>query len=244
MAAARARRRRAAARRPARRGERVARPGRRSSPPEREFLAGEPRPRAARARDAPAAARELIIGALATGLVAITAVALVAIDQRRDAERTRNVARSQALALQSAQTLDTDPQLALRLACGPTTHADDRSTSALRQAVLAQHQLGAFPADPLTADRGHLDPRRAHRHRRRRRRRDGLGRAHPRAARPPRRERRQADGGALLPRREPDRPGFRARGRAHRRVAGRAARLLRPAPTRSTSPSAPSSRSG
>jgi WD40 repeat protein len=95
----------------------------------------------------------LVVGALSAGLVAIAIVALMAIDQRNTAERERNDARSRTLALRSAENLDTDPELALRLAVWadqitPTA----QSATALRQAILASRQLAVLAADPLTAD--------------------------------------------------------------------------------------------
>jgi WD40 repeat protein len=119
---------------------------------EREFLAASIE-RRERERKARRRRIELVIGALAVGVVAIGIVALVAIAQRRDADRQRNLALSRSLAAQSAQTLDTNPELALRLALWadeirPTAQA----TAALRQAALEFRQLAELPADPLGAE--------------------------------------------------------------------------------------------
>jgi WD40 repeat protein len=118
---------------------------------EREFLdagaARRKRVRAARRRRI-----ELAFAALAVALAAITVVAVVALNQRRDAVQERNVAVSRELALQSGNALDTDPELAVSLALlaldkSHTAQAD----AALRQATLAFHQLAVLQADSLTA---------------------------------------------------------------------------------------------
>jgi WD40 repeat protein/DNA-binding SARP family transcriptional activator len=92
-------------------------------------------------------------GTLAVGLVALAIVALVAINQRHDAENERSVSQSRALGLQAQKTVDVDPGLALRLAqwavdTSPTRDAE----AALRQALLADHQTGVMRADSTIAE--------------------------------------------------------------------------------------------
>ena len=92
-------------------------------------------------------------------LAAITVVAVVAIHQRRDAERQRNVAVSRELRFSPRRTLDADPELALRLALvGLDELAHREADAALRQATLAFHQLAALPADPSPRDTAAYSP--------------------------------------------------------------------------------------
>ena len=119
--------------------------------PEREFLAAsldcEHRDRRARRRRLTGA-----FAALALALVVIAVVALVAIDQRRDAERQRDIAVSRELALESANTLEADPELALRVALWAVdTSRTNQAATALREATLAFRQLGVVRADSLDA---------------------------------------------------------------------------------------------
>ena len=125
---------------------------------EREFLAAS-RARADRERTA----RRRLVGigfaALAVGLVAITVIALVAIGQRQDAERERNLAVSRELALQSGKMLNADPELAVRLALlaldkAPTVQA----AAALRQAVPAFHPYTSLTVDPNDANAAAYSP--------------------------------------------------------------------------------------
>jgi WD40 repeat protein len=89
-------------------------------------------------------------GVLAVSLVAVGIIALVALDQRRNAVNARNVAVSRQLASQSRDALQDDPELALRLALWAVdTRRTERAKAALRQATLAFHQVGAVPADSL-----------------------------------------------------------------------------------------------
>ena len=93
----------------------------------------------------------IAFGALAVGLVVVAAIAALAVSERRDAEGQRNVANSRALALQSANTLDADPALALTLALRAVDSSPtEQAVGALRQATLASRELAAFPADSLT----------------------------------------------------------------------------------------------
>ena len=118
---------------------------------EREFLTASLE-RARRDRIAHRRGLATIFGLLAVGLVAIAAVAIIAINQRQDAERQRDIANSRELALQSANTLDADPRLALTLAlsaidASPTAQA----AAALRQATLAAREIAVLRADSLNA---------------------------------------------------------------------------------------------
>ena len=102
---------------------------------------------------------EAIIGALAAGLVTIGIVALIAIRNGNTATRERNDARSRTLALRSAQMLDTDPEVALRLAIWADETAHTRqATAALRQGVLAFRQRVQVKADPITAETVAFNP--------------------------------------------------------------------------------------
>ena len=105
------------------------------------------------------AALALAFGTLAVGLIAIGMVALVAIDGRQDAETQRSIAESRALALQSADALDADPELALRLALlGVDRSETEQAAAALREATLAFRQLAVVKADSLDANAAALSP--------------------------------------------------------------------------------------
>jgi WD40 repeat protein/DNA-binding SARP family transcriptional activator len=92
-------------------------------------------------------------GALAIGIVAIAAFALVAVDERGDAERQRNIAVSRQLALESGRALTVDPELATRLALtADATAPTEQAAAALREAALGFRQLAAFRADPIDAN--------------------------------------------------------------------------------------------
>jgi WD40 repeat protein/DNA-binding SARP family transcriptional activator len=125
---------------------------------DREFLSASLE-RARRDRKARRRRLELVFGALAAALVAIGIIALVAIDRRHEAERQRNLAISKSLALQSAQALDNDPELALRLALWADELAPTaKAAAALRQATLAFRQLAVLPADSLTDETAAYSP--------------------------------------------------------------------------------------
>ena len=118
---------------------------------EREFLAAslqrEGRDRRARRR-----ALALGFGALVVGLVVIAVIAAVAIDQRRDAVDQRNIATSRALAAQSEIALESDPELAARLALWALDVAPtDQAAAALREATPQLRKLATFPADSVNA---------------------------------------------------------------------------------------------
>ena len=125
---------------------------------EREFLAAsldcERRGRRARRRWL-----TIAFGGLALALVAIAAVAIVAVNERNDAERQRNIAVSRELALQSANTLEADPELALRLALWAVdTSPTEQAAAALREATLAFRQLAVLEADSLDANAAAYSP--------------------------------------------------------------------------------------
>jgi WD40 repeat protein/DNA-binding SARP family transcriptional activator len=125
---------------------------------EREFLAASLE-RARRERAARVRRWEIIAGALLAGVVAIGIVAIIAIDQRNGAKHERNLALSRALALQSAQTLADDPEVALRLALwADETSPTPQSAAALRQAVLGFRQRIVVKADASTAQTAAYSP--------------------------------------------------------------------------------------
>ena len=113
---------------------------------ERTFLdasdqrrAGEQRARRRRLRLAFAG----LIGALA----AITAVAIVALYQGREAERQRDIAASRELAARATNFLDVDPGLSLALALRALERRDtDQAENVLRQATLESSALSVWPA--------------------------------------------------------------------------------------------------
>jgi WD40 repeat protein/DNA-binding SARP family transcriptional activator len=94
----------------------------------------------------------IAFGLLAVGLAVIGVVAVIAINQRKDAERQRDIASSRELALQSANRLDADPRLALTLALSAVdTAPTDQAAAALRQATLAVRDTAVLRADSLNA---------------------------------------------------------------------------------------------
>jgi WD40 repeat protein/DNA-binding SARP family transcriptional activator len=122
------------------------------TPAERAFItASEARER----RERRSQRRRLVaaISALTIGVAAIAATALIALNQRGDAVRQRDIAVSRDLATESGKALDVDPELAVRLALwahdtSPTAEADE----ALRNATLAFRQIGVMRADSLDAN--------------------------------------------------------------------------------------------
>ncbi|MGZ4179283.1 MAG: nSTAND1 domain-containing NTPase [Solirubrobacteraceae bacterium] len=125
---------------------------------EREFLAASV---ARRHREQTARRRRLAFafGTLAVGLIAIAIVAAAAVHQKNVAVHERDIGASQLLALQSADNLNANPQLALRLALSavdraPTAEAAD----ALRQATLAFRQISVLRADSVTAETAAFSP--------------------------------------------------------------------------------------
>jgi WD40 repeat protein len=125
---------------------------------EKEFL-GASLSRQRRERGARRRRLRFAFGALALGIVAIGAVALWALDERDDAEHQRNIAVSRELALQSADALEVDPELALRLALSAVDRSPtDQAAAALREATLAFRQLGVLRADSLDANTAAYSP--------------------------------------------------------------------------------------
>ena len=84
---------------------------------------------------------------------------MVALYQRSEAERQRDTAASRGLALQSADALEVDPGLALRLALRAVDASPaDEATAALREATLAFRQLAVLRADSLDANAAAYSP--------------------------------------------------------------------------------------
>ena len=111
---------------------------------ERGFLdASEAR----RARERAQARRRLVLAfsGLATVLVAIAIVAIVAISNSREAKRQRDVAASRAIAARSVDFVDTDPRLSLALGLEAVKRqGTDEAQNALRQATLADRTRGVW----------------------------------------------------------------------------------------------------
>ncbi len=125
---------------------------------ERDFLRASS-DRADRDRRARHRRLTFAFGCLAAGLITIAIVAVLALDQRRDAVRQRDIAVSRDLATESGKALAVDPELAVRLALwahdtSPTAEAG----AALRDATLAFRQLGAMRADSLDANTAAYSP--------------------------------------------------------------------------------------
>ncbi len=118
---------------------------------EREFLTAS-LDRARHDRRARRRSLATIFGLLAVGVVSLAAVAIIAINERQDAERQRDIANSRELALQSVNTLEGDPALALTLALSAvdSSHTEE-AAAALRQATLAVRELAVLPADSVDA---------------------------------------------------------------------------------------------
>ena len=107
-----------------------------------------------RRRDRRARRRGLavVFGALTAGLVAVAVFAVLALDQRRDAERQREAANSRGLALQSQKNVVSDPELALRLAVTALdTARTNEAAAALREATATLRQRAAVPVDSRSA---------------------------------------------------------------------------------------------
>ncbi|MET0973149.1 MAG: BTAD domain-containing putative transcriptional regulator, partial [Thermoleophilaceae bacterium] len=113
---------------------------------EREFLdaSDEYREREQRARR-----KRVRLGfiALAAALGVISAIAVIALSQAREAERQRDIAASRELAARASGFLDVDPGLSLALALGALERSQTaQADSVLRQATLASRALSAWPA--------------------------------------------------------------------------------------------------
>jgi WD40 repeat protein/DNA-binding SARP family transcriptional activator len=125
---------------------------------ERAFLAAC---EAARERDRAMRRHRVTValGSLSFGIVAITTIAVVALNQRHGAVRLRNIAISRELALQSANALGVDPELSVRLALLALDRSQtDQAAAALRQATLADRHLTVLPADPQDANTADYSP--------------------------------------------------------------------------------------
>ena len=84
---------------------------------------------------------------LITALAAITAVAIVALYQGREAGRQRDIAASRELAARATSFLDVDPGLSLALALQALERKNTaQADSVLRQATLTSRALSAWPA--------------------------------------------------------------------------------------------------
>jgi WD40 repeat protein/DNA-binding SARP family transcriptional activator len=89
----------------------------------------------------------LAFGGLIAALAAITAVAIVALYQGREAERQRDIAASRELAARATSFLDVDPGLSLGLALQALERKDTaQAENVLRQATLASRALSVWPA--------------------------------------------------------------------------------------------------
>jgi WD40 repeat protein/DNA-binding SARP family transcriptional activator len=105
--------------------------------------------------------RRLVLGAaaLTAGVAAIAATAVIALHQRGDAVRQRDIAVSHQLALESGKALVDNPELAVRLALwADDTAPTEQAASALREATLAFHQLSVLQADSLDANAADYSP--------------------------------------------------------------------------------------
>ena len=129
---------------------------------EREFLAAS---RAYARRDRTARRRRLAIafGALVVALVAITLVAIEAINQRHDAELQRNLTLSRQLALEAERLANSDPELGVRLALiALDTAPTDEADVALRQTTNAFYPYTELDADSVRASAAGYSPDGSH----------------------------------------------------------------------------------
>jgi WD40 repeat protein/DNA-binding SARP family transcriptional activator len=113
---------------------------------EREFLDASGA-RVERDRKARRRRIEIAFAGLIVALAAITAVAIVALYQRREAGYQRDIAASRELAARAASFLDADPGLSLALALQALERRDtEQAENVLRQATLASRAVSAWPA--------------------------------------------------------------------------------------------------
>jgi WD40 repeat protein/DNA-binding SARP family transcriptional activator len=113
---------------------------------EKEFL-GASLARQRRERGARRRRLRIAFGGLAAALAAITAVAIVALYQGREAERQRDTAASRELAARATNFLDVDPGLSLALALQALQRRDtEQAENVLRQATLASSALSVWRA--------------------------------------------------------------------------------------------------
>ena len=89
----------------------------------------------------------IVFGALIAALAVITAVAIVALYQGREADRQRDIAASRELAARATSFLDVDPALSLALALQALERREtEQAANVLRQATLAARALSTWPA--------------------------------------------------------------------------------------------------
>jgi WD40 repeat protein/DNA-binding SARP family transcriptional activator len=113
---------------------------------EREFLAVS---HSRREADRTARRRRIrfAFAGLLVALGAITAVAIVALYQGREAGKQRDIAASRELAARATTLLDVDPALSLSLALRALDRTDtEQAENVLRQATLASRALSVWPA--------------------------------------------------------------------------------------------------
>ena len=113
---------------------------------EREFLAASQERREGERR-ARRRRIEVAFGGLIFALAIITAIAIVALYQGREAQRQRDIAASRELAARASNFLDGDPGLSLALALRALDRTDtEQARNVLRQATLATRALSVWPA--------------------------------------------------------------------------------------------------
>jgi WD40 repeat protein/DNA-binding SARP family transcriptional activator len=113
--------------------------------PEAEFLAAS-RERATRERSARRRRIRIAFAGLGVALAAITAVAIVALYQGREAERQRDIAASRELAARASSFLEIDPSLSLTLALQALERrSTEQAENVLRQATLTSRALSVWP---------------------------------------------------------------------------------------------------
>jgi WD40 repeat protein/DNA-binding SARP family transcriptional activator len=113
---------------------------------ERDFLSASLR-RERRDRGARRRRLRLAFGGLVAALAVITAVAIVAVYQGREAERQRDIAASRELAARATSFLDVDPALSLALALQALERREtEQAANVLRQSTLAARGLSTWPA--------------------------------------------------------------------------------------------------
>jgi WD40 repeat protein/DNA-binding SARP family transcriptional activator len=128
------------------------------TPAERAFIAAS---EARERRERRSHRRRVVVAitALTAGVAAIAATALIALNQRSDAVRQRDIAVSRDLATESGKALDVDPELAVRLALwAQDTSPTAEAGAALRDATLTFRQLGVVQADSLDANTAAYSP--------------------------------------------------------------------------------------
>ncbi|HET8950384.1 MAG TPA: BTAD domain-containing putative transcriptional regulator [Solirubrobacteraceae bacterium] len=113
---------------------------------EREFLDAS-NDRATREEAAHKRRTRIAFASLFAALAAITAVAIIALYQGREAGRQRDTAASRELAARASTFLDADPGLSLALALRALDRRDTaQARNVLRQATLSSRALSSWPA--------------------------------------------------------------------------------------------------